>query len=285
MTKSRGRAPWSYPTLEELAGDLAELRPLSPVALQVVELSEDERFSAHELAALIASDPALTARMLRLANSAYYGFPRQISTVRDAVVLLGFRAVRSTALATCLIGSMPRGRSIDEARFWQFSVGVGLLAELLARTEGGSTEEAFTAGVLHNIGRLALDQRAPEALQQAATYAQEHGVTLPEAERALLGFADSEIGGALCERWHLPQALVEAVGGHQLDPSELPPAGSTTAAVVRARVFARSAGLSDGIEQPATEIEGDSLVERVARRRRSPSHSSAPAASRAYSSG
>ena len=237
-----------YPSLDQLADELADLKPLNPVAQRIIALAEDERFSAHELAAGIASDPALTARMLKLANSAYYGFPRRISTVRDAVVLLGFRAVRSTTLATCLIDAMPGGGVLDEIVFWRFSVSVGTLAELLARAEGAPPDEAFTAGVLHNIGRLALDQRLPDGLEHAVRHAQQHGLTLPDAERDVLGYTDAQLGALLCERWALPAPLVAAVAGHMLDVEQLPPRGSLTSLVVRARVFARSSGLSDSIE-------------------------------------
>ena len=237
-----------YHTLDQIVDELSELRPLNPVAQRIIALAEDERFSAHELAAGIASDAALTARMLRLANSAYYGFPRRISTVRDAVVLLGFRAVRSTTLATCLIDAMPGGKVLDETAFWRFSVSVGMLAELLARAEGVAPDEAFTAGVLHGIGRLALDQRLPDGLEHAAQHAQQHELTLPDAELDVLSYTDAQLGAALCERWALPAPLVQAIGGHMLDVERLPPRGSLTSVVVRARVFARSSGLSDGIE-------------------------------------
>ena len=237
-----------YPTLDQIVDELSELRPLNPVAQRIIALAEDERFSAHELAAVIASDAALTARMLKLANSAYYGFPRRISTVRDAVVLLGFRAVRATTLATCLIDAMPGGRVLDEAAFWRFSVSVGMLAELLARAEGVAPDEAFTAGVLHGIGRLALDQGLPDGLEHAVRHAQQHELTLLDAELDVLGYSDAQLGATLCERWALPAPLVEAVAGHMLDVERLPPEGSLTSVVVRARVFARSSGLSDGIE-------------------------------------
>ncbi len=83
----------AYPALDELVNQIGELRPINAVATRILQLTESERFSAHELATVISSDQALTAKMLRLSNSAYYGFPRRITTVRDAVVLLGFRAV------------------------------------------------------------------------------------------------------------------------------------------------------------------------------------------------
>jgi hypothetical protein len=102
--------------------------------------------------------------------------------------------------------------------------------------------------VLHNIGRLARDQRRPEGLKHAVRHAREHQLTLPDAEHDVLGFSDAQLGAALCARWGLPETLVDAVGHHLLDPEQLPPAGSLTAAVVRARVFVRSAGLGDGLE-------------------------------------
>ena len=243
----------NYPTLEQVVRELSELRPLSPAARSIIEIAEDERFSAHELAAGIASDPVLTAKMLRLANSAYYGFPRRITTVRDAVVLLGFRTVRSTTLATCLIDAMPGSNSLDYERFWRFSVSTGMVAELLARSSGLPPEEAFTAGVLHNIGRLALDQQVPRGFEQSVQHALLQRIGLHEAERDVLGYDDAELGAALCERWSFPPSLIEAVGHYMLDASALPDATSLAAAVLRARMFVRAAGLDDGVEVASAE--------------------------------
>ena len=238
------------PTLEELVTDIADLRPLSSTALNILNLTGGERFSAHELAILISSDQALTAKMLRLANSAYYGFPRRIATVRDAVVLLGFRAVRSATLATCLADANPGSNHLNDQEFWHHSVSVGMLAEVLARAEGAHQDEAFTAGVIHDIGRLALDQHLPNVFQAAIMHAQAAALPLHEAQRQILGYDDADIGGALAERWNFPQPLVEAARDHYLDPNALPAPASLTAFVVRARVFARSYGLPDGLDRP-----------------------------------
>ena len=238
-----------YPPLSALVARIAELRPLGLTASHVLRLTADERFSAHELASAIASDQALTAKTLRLANSAYYGFPRRITTVRDAVVLLGFRAVRAATVATCLVDAIPGSNSLDYTEFWHYSLAVGSTAELLSRAEGTGQDEAFTAGVLHNIGRLALDQFLPAAFAEAIYRSREHRMTLPDAQRALLGFTDAELGGALAEHWNFPQPLVDAVRNHLLDPNALPDRGTLTASVVRARLFVRSYGLPDGLEQ------------------------------------
>jgi len=238
-----------HPELDLLVNEIAELRALPAVAARVIEIAGGQQFSAHELAQAVASDQALTAKLLRLANSAYYGYPRKITTVRDAVVLLGFRAVRSAALASCVIDTLPdRAANTDPQKFWRFSVTVGMLAEVLSHAHRRHMDEAFTAGVLHNIGRLALDQHRPRELMAITTLAARKKVSIAQAEMAILGFTDAQLGGALAMHWNLPQELVEAVANHQLNPNALPDANSLAGYVVRARMFARASGMTDGVE-------------------------------------
>jgi len=239
------------PELDLLIAEVAELRPLPAVAVRALEIAEGEQFSAHELAQAISADQALTAKLLRLSNSAYYGFPRRITTVRDAVVLLGFRAVRSATLASCVIDTLPGGSVMDPATAWRFSVTTGLLAEVLSRATQRHQDEAFTAGVLHNIGRLALDQHRARELSASRTLARQQGLTIMEAQRQLLGYTDADLGGALALHWNFPDALADAVAHHHLDVDALPDPHSVTAFVVRARLFARSHGINDGFDVPA----------------------------------
>lgn len=244
-----GRPEEPASPLDALVDEITELRPLSAAATRILELTESEQFSAHELANVIATDQALTAKMLQLANSAYYGFPRRIMTARDAVVLLGFRAVRSTTIASCVIDTVGEGSNLDADQFWRFSVSVGMLAELLARTAAANQDQAFTAGILHNIGLLALDQHRPDPLGEARQLAAMEGLSLHEAEQKLLGFSDAELGGALAERWNFPQPLVEAVRDHAMNLETPPDPKSLTAFVIRARIFARSYGITDGVDE------------------------------------
>ncbi len=238
--------------LEALTAEIGELRPLGATARNVMRITSEDRFSAHELANVIAADQALTAKMLRLSNSAYYGFARRITTMRDAVVLLGFREVRATTMASCVIEAMAVSRHINYESFWQFSVSIGMLAEVLARAERLKTDEAFTAGVVHNIGRLALDQHRPAAFGEVLAYAAARHVTIHEAERAVLGFTDPELGASLAQYWGFPPELTDAVAHHHLDPSAHKDPRGLAAYVSRARAFARTHGLSDGVE-PAHE--------------------------------
>jgi HD-like signal output (HDOD) protein len=239
------------PTLDSVVREIAELRPLPGVASAALHITDSDRFSAHELAKVISADQALTAKVLRLSNSAYYGFPRRIGTVRDAIVLIGFRAVRSAVLASSVMEVHRDPQSIDYRTFWRFSVTVGVLAELVAQSERGPFEEAFTAGVLHNIGRLALDQHMPDQFIECRRRAERDQMSMHEAERKVLGYTDAELGAALARHWSFPEELVDAVAHHPLNVYAVPDEeGSLTAYVVRARRFALAYGLSDSVEVP-----------------------------------
>lgn len=247
----------AHPALDELLAEIEALQPLPAVAARILQIVGDDRLSAPELATAIASEPALTARILRLANSAYYGFPRRITTVRDAVVLLGFRTIRSTALASSVMETLRGHGDLDQERFWRFAVTVGALAELLAKARRQHLDEAFTAGVLHNIGRLALDQHRPGALAAAREMAASDGITVSRAEETILGFTDAELGAALAEHWNFPARLCDAIARHELNVAALPDPSSLAAFVIRARLFARASGISDGVE-PAGESAPES---------------------------
>jgi len=249
-TLDQDQADLVIPTLDQLVEEISELHPLPAVATSILRLTEHDRFSAHELASAITADQALTAKLLRLANSAYYGFPRTIGTVRDAVVLLGFRTVRSTTLASCVIGTLSRANHLNYDEFWHFSVSTGMLAEMLARTEGVHQDTAFTAGVLHNVGLLAIDQQRPDLLGAALSRTQESGLSRHDAQREVLGFTDAQLGGALAEAWAFPEDLSVAIRDHAMPLDTLPDPKSLTAFVLRARLLVRSHGVADGIEYP-----------------------------------
>ena len=169
------------------------------------------------------------------------------------MVLLGFRAVRSATLASCVIEALSGGHVLDPVLARRFSVSVGMLAEVLSHATREHTDEAFTAGVLHNIGRLAMDQHRPQQLRECLEVARARLWTIPQAERQVLGFTDAELGGALALHWNFPPPLADAVARHNLDIDDLPDQQSLAAFVIRARMFARASGLTDGVEGPSVE--------------------------------
>jgi HD-like signal output (HDOD) protein len=237
-----------YHSLDELVAKVTDLRPMPAVGTRVLALTEGDNFSAHDLSQALASDQVLTAKLLRLANSAYYNYPRRISTVRDAVVLLGFRTVRSATLASCVIGTMDGTHELDPEEFWRFSVLVGSFAEILARQKKSyPPDEGFTAGVLHNVGVLALDQHQPEMLRQTVVGAANRSVPRHDVQLAQLNFTDAQLGGALALSWNFPESLVAAVEGYALGDPELPGVPDLTSHVASARAFTLSLGISEGL--------------------------------------
>jgi HD-like signal output (HDOD) protein len=235
-------------TFDTLVRGIEELRPLPAIAANIVQMSEGSQFSAQDLARVVSTDQALTLTILRLSNSPLYGLPHRITTVLDALVLLGFREVKKTALAACMMRDGDATTHFDYRIFWVYSLVVGMLGETLAKAEGGDPNEAFTAGVLHNIGRLALDQYQPHFLGTVAGRAREEDRALAEVQLSLLGFTDAELGGTLARRWKFPEPLCEAVEHHVARLGDLPSRTGPAAFVLRARRYARANGMTDGLD-------------------------------------
>lgn len=202
----------------ELLDRVDELPPLPAVAAKVMGMAEDDRTSAMDLAGVLATDQALTAKLIRISNSAYYGFARRISTVREAVVMLGFKQVRQVSVGASMMNAFKRNGindGFDLDLFWGHSVAVAVASEAVARkTLGAKPEDAFTAGILHDIGRLVLRMGMPEEFARAVAIARSGELALHEAELETTGYSHDEIGQALGERWKFPGHLVDAIRCH-----------------------------------------------------------------------
>lgn len=252
--------------LDEVLAEAVDLRPLPEVARRLLSIAEEDDFSLQDLAIVVGADQALTAKILRVANSPFHRHSRQIGTIRDAVVLLGFRTVRSAALAACLMQSTPPQTNVlDYPSFWRYSVSVGVLAELLALDEH-TRDMAFTAGVMHNLGRLALDQFVPREFERAVRASRELGVPLRDAQREVLGFTESELGAALAAQWNYPTVLVAAIASGDLDQSAAAEVGPLARVVTLARVTATGIQLADGLPStpgvtPTLALSADGAVQ------------------------
>ncbi|MGE3962054.1 MAG: HDOD domain-containing protein [Dehalococcoidia bacterium] len=255
------RTPVQEADFRELLARVQELQPLPAVALRLMAMAEDRRFSAQDLAETVRVDQALTLKVLRLSNSAFFGLPRRITSIREAIVLLGFREVRGLALSACVLDPLVRDAldhaGIDYDVFWKNSMVVAYFAQVLAVVEHVDQDEAFTAGLVHNIGRLAMAQHRPEQLKAATLEARSTHATIHEVQRANLGYTDAELGAAIADSWAFPLPLVEAIAHHHRPPSELPDRRALDALVVRARRFARAQGVCDGLEQIKTKPIAD----------------------------
>ncbi len=201
--------------LRSVTEGMVALPTLPVVARRLIEVMADrETASSEEIGRIVALDPSLTARTLKLANSDFYGFPRKVGTVDLAVVVLGANTISDLVLSAAVFQTLdPTWEEL--AGLWSHSLACGVAARALAercryRLEG----EAFATGVLHDVGKVVLHQSFPERLEAAAALAREQGILMEQAERGVLGSDHAEVGGWLAERWGIPADMVEAIALH-----------------------------------------------------------------------
>ena len=204
-------------TAQNLVDAVMQLISLPEVYLRLQQAIDDPHHSREQIAEIVSYDPALSARVLRIANSSYYSFPSKIETIGSTVGLIGEIDLRNLVLATTVIGSMNtlsyEGVNIDE--FWLHSLRCGIFARLLAKTVKGSNPEIlFLAGMLHDLGILVIyQQEASLAAAVARQIDQQHQLR-DQAERELMGFDHAEVGALLITAWGLADELSELVRFH-----------------------------------------------------------------------
>lgn len=207
---------------QELLRRRLQVPSLPSVCTRLNEALDNPRSSTLDIAELIGNDAALTARLLRLVNSTFYGFPTRIETPSQAVMIIGTAHLCDLALTTAITRMF---RDIPEdlvsmESFWRHSIACGLTARVLAaHRQEPNAERFFVAGVLHDIGRLVLFQQAPDLARAALSRARQRGELLHHAEREVVGFDHAAIGATLLRTWGLPASLEESVAYHH-DPLE-----------------------------------------------------------------
>ena len=178
---------------------------------QIIQSMLDEDINIPQLAAQISQEQAIVVRTLRVANSPFYGLSRQVDNLESAIIILGFRTIRNIAFGVSLTHAFKKTSAFDQHAFWQHAIAVGSAARHLARLKNQNTEMAFTAGLLHNIGKLALASVFPEEYKAVTAYQETHDVPLLAAEKTILGLDHTEIGAHLTKTWNLPPSLIDVV--------------------------------------------------------------------------
>jgi putative nucleotidyltransferase with HDIG domain len=202
--------------LEQVIAQIGMLPSLPAVVLEVLESFEDEHADAVVIGRKLARDQALSAKVLRVANSSFYGLQGKVVTVRDAMVVLGFGNVRTLVIAAGVTGSFPAlaAGCFDMRAFWIHGIVTALCARSLAADAGIDPERALTAGLLHDIGRVVLATCFPDHYRRVAEYRAAHDCYPIEAERQVLGLDHAAVGGALTERWKFAHVIQQAVAAH-----------------------------------------------------------------------
>jgi putative nucleotidyltransferase with HDIG domain len=226
--------------VRDLARRVSQLPPL-PQAVQAVALAlQRDDLSARKCIALIEQDPALAARTLRLANSAFYGSAGRVGSVVDAVRMLGLRTVSSLLSAAAMHGLLPAQAcpGFDFTRYWSHAVATGLAARALAGAAALDPDHAFLAGLMHDIGQLVLSVLQPMEAAAALALAQSSSCSAAEAEQAVLGYTHGALGALVATHWQFPADIVQAIAEHHLAGAVPGPRGLTLRELVQ---------LADGI--------------------------------------
>jgi len=205
--------------------DLINIVPASPprVYMRLCELIHDPSTTADDLARVIAIDPALTGRLLKLVNSSFYGLSVPIDTVSRAITVVGTQQLAHLVLVTEAVSAFSGLTTtlMDMDRFWRHSVYVGVVARILAQqVRADNPEMYFTAGLLHDIGSLMIYHGVPDLAQEALYRSRKSNLPLQVAEQQVMGFDHAAVGGELMRAWHLPTPLECAVEYHHAADSK-----------------------------------------------------------------
>ncbi len=200
--------------LKKIIMTTGDLPPMPMVAAKVNQLVESGKANADEIAKAISSDPAVSARILKISNSAFYGRQRKIQTLTDAVVMLGHNTLKGLVVAASL-KEIYKPSGLIENMLWEHSFGAGVAARIIAgHTRQAGSDEAFMAGLFHDIGKIIMNFREKEKLRLVMERCYNEMLLFEEVEQAVFPYTHAELGAYVLEKWNLPVPLITAVMHH-----------------------------------------------------------------------
>lgn len=204
--------------VEAALSRVGEIATLPEVTVKIIRIVENPRSTARDLHDVIRVDPALSSRLLKVVNSAFYGLPGQIASVDRAIVLLGLSAVKNIAIASSMTHLFNGGRAIEGfsgLELWRHSVGVAVACRLLTAAQGRPTvEESFLAGLIHDLGLLVERQVYPKEMAQIITRHRAEQADFSALEQEVIGADHAAFGMALATKWRFPRTLCTTIGYH-----------------------------------------------------------------------
>jgi putative nucleotidyltransferase with HDIG domain len=235
--------------LKRLIARVEDLPTLPRTVLRITEMVNDPRASARDLSRIITDDQVLTARLLKLVNSSFYGFPQRVSTVTGAIVLIGFDAIRNLLLTTSVFDLFPsrssRNRRSQES-LWDHSLGCAIGAKAIGEVlRQEKLEELFVAGLLHDIGKIVEMTVLPEQFGRITARVTQNRLLIAAAEAEILGCTHADIGRLLAQRWNLPAKLMGLIEHHH-HPAAAGPWAVEASIVHLADILARALNLGSG---------------------------------------
>ncbi len=248
--------------LEHILKRIQVLPPLPTSAMRVIALTKNPATSAKELEHVIGQDPALAASMLRQANSAYYGYARRISSLQEAIVILGFQAIQGLAMASAVAPYLKTqlvGYEIEQDGLWKHSMITAIAAKnLCQKVKLPYGDVAFTAGLLHDIGKLVISIYVQEVGSYLIEKVTEAKLSFVELEEKVIGFNHATVGGYLAKNWNLPNDLVESISHHH-EPSNSKTHADLASVIHIANGVASILGIGGGVDSFLNPIKQEAL--------------------------
>jgi putative nucleotidyltransferase with HDIG domain len=257
------RAGWPPISAHTVAGRAGTLATLPSVYSHVDRAINNPSSSVTDIAKILGQDQALCARLLRIANSAFYGAPRRVEHLHDAVRIIGTRQLHDLVLATVVLTQFKGvdARLVDMASFWRHSLACAIAARAIAqRRREPNTERFFVAGLLHDVGSLVLYQQLSERSQVALDRHRHGDQTLEEAERSVIGCDHAAVGAALMTVWRLPEFYREAAASHHGSGQRPHTMGTATIHLADLLALAVDLGHNGEVRLPRFSVEAWDLL-------------------------
>ncbi len=215
--------------IRSIVQDVRDLPTLPTVAIEVRRLVDDQTSSISNIVAVVEQDMALTGRILRISNSAYYGIPRKVDNLKMAMVILGVREIVNLVTSVSVMHMFLQQDLKEDFNIKEFWLHCATCAELTVGLYEGMKlvmpSSAYIAGLLHDIGKMLLFQYFPEYHEACVNYASENKVRIVDAEVKLLGIDHGHVGSWLAKRWNIPEDITEAIAQHHIRPPNSPANG------------------------------------------------------------
>ena len=249
--------------IKDIINRIDTLKPIPPVATQILALAEDMNSSLSEIADLITHDPAITANVLRMCNSAYFGMRRKVESVNDAITLLGLDYIIDLVLMDSISHNFRYehdGYGLGEGELWRHAVLSSYVANILTETHGSGIRKhlVFTAALVKDIGKLILGRFVAFSFEKINILVRSQGYSFNEAEKEIIGMNHEELGALMGQKWRFSEKLVYMIQHHHLsDPSAR--GDSETAMVYLADTVCMMMGMGTGVDGLAYRFYSDVL--------------------------
>ncbi|MBA4373163.1 MAG: HD family phosphohydrolase [Thermodesulfovibrio sp.] len=193
---------------------MCDIPAVPMVAMKVLKLVDSQNTDVDSLQEVIMADQSLAARVLQMSNSSFYGMGRNVDTISDAIVLMGFNTIKNLALAVST-KEVYKKFGLLEQKLWEHSIGVSVAAGLIAREiRVGPAEEATVLGLLHDVGKVVMNNSQPERFSMLTEMVYNERVMYTDRERSIFGFGHAEVGGIFAHKWGFPNHLCDSIRRH-----------------------------------------------------------------------